>query len=180
MPVEADLDAAVALVNTVYALDDPPDSLTHVGVFQHIVEDLGQVDLASHLHGDDLPALRALREQVREVFNASDANTAARLLNEMLLASRALPQLHSEDDGVLRLDFDGGQRGIAALRARIAAALALHVAEHGTRRLGVCHAAPCGCVFVDRTRGRTRRFCCDACNDRAAAAAYRSRRRPGV
>src|SRR5215470_19817846 len=35
--------------------------------------------------------------------------------------------------------------------------------------------APWDCVYVDRSRARTRRYCCDQCNDRAAAAAYRRR-----
>jgi len=42
-------------------------------------------------------------------------------------------------------------------------------------RMGVCQAAPCNCVYIDRSRARTRRYCCDQCNDRASIAAYRRR-----
>ena len=57
------------------------------------------------------------------------------------------------------------------------AALASHLAQRGMGRLGTCAAGPCDCAFVDHTRGRTRRFCSTACNDRAAAQAYRQRKR---
>jgi predicted RNA-binding Zn ribbon-like protein len=70
-----------------------------------------------------------------------------------------------------------GARGLAALEARLPAALAGHLASEGTARLGTCAALPCQCSFIDRTRGRTRRFCCTACNDRAAARHYRERKR---
>jgi predicted RNA-binding Zn ribbon-like protein len=62
-----------------------------------------------------------------------------------------------------------------ALRARLLAALSAHLIRHGTVRIGVCQAEPCTCVYVDRSRARTRRYCCDQCNDRAAASAYRRR-----
>ena len=61
------------------------------------------------------------------------------------------------------------------LRGRLLFAVARHVAEHGVARLGICASDPCRCAYVDRTRGRTRRYCCTLCNDRAAARAYRRR-----
>ena len=62
-----------------------------------------------------------------------------------------------------------------ALAARLPAALAECVASRGLGRLGTCAAPPCHCAFVDRTRARTRRYCCTACNDRTAARLYRQR-----
>ena len=56
------------------------------------------------------------------------------------------------------------------------AALAAHLVRHGIARLGTCQAAPCNCVYVDHSRARTRRYCCDQCNDRAAATACRRRK----
>jgi predicted RNA-binding Zn ribbon-like protein len=70
-----------------------------------------------------------------------------------------------------------GAIGLPALAARLPAALAAHVARHGLTRLGSCAAHPCACVYVDRTRAGRRRYCCDLCNDRAAAA-YRNRHSP--
>ena len=71
-----------------------------------------------------------------------------------------------------------GLHGLAALEARLPAAVAAFVAEHGTKRLGVCGSDPCRCVFVDRTRAGTRKYCCSYCNDRFAARAYRRRKKP--
>ena len=56
-------------------------------------------------------------------------------------------------------------------------AVAAYVVEHGPVRLGVCGSDPCRCVFVDRTRGGTRKYCCTYCNDRFAARAYRRRKK---
>ena len=70
-----------------------------------------------------------------------------------------------------------GRHGVAALEARLPAAAAAFVAEHGTGRLGVCGSDPCRCVFVDRTRAGTRKYCCSYCNDRFAARAYRRRKK---
>lgn len=173
----SDLDLAVELVNTHYVLADPPDRLTGVAVFQAILENLGHADLAPQLHADDLRRLRRLRERLWPVFAASSATEAAGLLNPMLQETGAVPQLSEGPVGIWELRMGGDLRGIRALEARLPAALAAHVALQGVHRLGVCHAAPCQCVYVDRTRPATRRFCCDQCNDRAAAAAYRRRRK---
>lgn len=174
---EVDADLAVELVNTHYALANPPDRLTTVAAFQRVLEDLGQRDLARQLGPGDLARLRRLRERLWPVFAASTPAEAAALLNPMLREEAAVPQLVERAGGVWALRTGDDRRGIDALEARLPAALAAHVAAHGTGRLGVCHAPPCQCVYVDRTRPGTRRFCCDQCNDRAAAAAYRGRRR---
>jgi len=58
----------------------------------------------------------------------------------------------------------------------VADALAQAMAAGGPGRFGTCLADPCRCVYVDRTRSGRQRYCCELCNDRIAAAAYRSRR----
>jgi predicted RNA-binding Zn ribbon-like protein len=141
-----------------------------------VLTDVGRGDLASDLRAVDLGPLRDLRESLRAVFVAPAPAQAATLLNPMLLGAGAVPQLVAAGAG-LRLEVAPGQRGLAALQARLPAALAEHVARRGTTRLGTCAAPPCQCAFIDHTRGRTRRFCCAACNDRAAARQYRQRQR---
>ena len=131
-------------------------------------------DIGGALTARDLAGLRQLRESLRAVFQAGSAAEAAALLNPML--RHAVPQLVTSGDGV-KLQIAPQARGLAALTARLPAALAEHVAERGAGRLGTCAAPPCQCAFVDRTRARTRRFCCTACNDRAAALLYRQRKR---
>ena len=66
------------------------------------------------------------------------------------------------------------------LTARLATALAEAVAARGFSRFGTCDAGPCSCVYLDRTRSGNRRYCCDICNGRAAAAAYRRRKARGT
>ena len=112
------------------------------------------------------------------MFEAEDPEAAVAQLNPLLEKARATPQLVVDPDGdVVTLRVGIGLRGVAALEARLPAALATYVVGHGIARLGVCGSDPCRCVFVDRTRGNTRRYCCTYCNDRYAARAYRRRKR---
>jgi predicted RNA-binding Zn ribbon-like protein len=109
------------------------------------------------------------------VFEADSEADAAAILNPMLTRVPAVPQLVVDADRV-QLRVSPAERGLRALEARLPAALAAHVAEHGLSRLGTCAAHPCRCGFVDHTRARTRRYCCSQCNDRAAAKHYRQRK----
>jgi predicted RNA-binding Zn ribbon-like protein len=173
-----DLDLVVELVNTVWVLTDPPDSLTSIDVYRDILVGAGERQLAQDLTASDLGALRALRERLRAVFHAQTAQEAATLVNALLQEHAVTPQLVVGQEGDVALAWGTGRRGFDALAARLPAALATHLATHGLGRLGICQAAPCTCVFVDRTRPGTRKYCCDQCNDRAAAAAYYQRKRP--
>jgi predicted RNA-binding Zn ribbon-like protein len=174
----SDLDLAVLLLNSVDHLEDPPDRLTSVDWFRAVAAATGRAAIAAPLTGDDLAGLRELRESLRAVFTADSAEQAAARLNPMLLAAAAVPQLVAGPDGPeLTVAPDGA--GLPALAARLPAAVARHLAARGPGRLGTCAADPCECVFVDYTRARTRRFCCTACNDRAAARVYRQRKRGG-
>jgi predicted RNA-binding Zn ribbon-like protein len=173
-----DLDFAVELVNTVYALDDPPDALTSTGVYRDVLAGAGESQLAGELEDSDLERLRVVRERLRAVFEAQTAELAAALVNALLREAAAVPQLARGPAGTLRLTWGLGRHGYDALAARLPGALASQIAAHGISRLGICAGAPCTCVFVDRTRPGTRKYCCDQCNDRVAAAAYYHRRRP--
>jgi predicted RNA-binding Zn ribbon-like protein len=171
-----DLDLAVELVNTVYALADPPDRLTTVEHFRAIVRRMGHVQLADELADSGLGRLQRLREQLRPVFGCETDVRAMPLLNDLLSEHAVVPQLSRAADGTIAMNPAGLSQGYRALAARLVAALSHHVLDHGTARLGVCAAAPCECVFVDRTRPGRRKYCCDTCNDRASAAAHYRRR----
>jgi predicted RNA-binding Zn ribbon-like protein len=172
----SDLDLAVLLVNSLDLLEDPPDRLTDLAWFREVTADVGRDDVASALKAGDLAELRQLRESLRAVFQAASPDKAAAMLNPMLLRASAVPQL-VVSAGRSRLEVAHGMRGLAALSARLPAALAEHVAHRGVSRLGTCAAPPCQCAFIDHTRAQTRRFCCTAGNDRAAARLYRQRKR---
>jgi predicted RNA-binding Zn ribbon-like protein len=172
----SDLDLVVLLLNSLDLLEDPPDRLTDLTWLGEVLAAVGRDDIGGALTAGDLAGLRQLRESLRAVFQAGSPADAASLLNPMLVHASAVPQLVASGDG-LRLQVAPRARGLAALSARLPAALAEYIAHRGIGRLGTCAALPCQCVFLDRTRAQTRRFCCTACNDRAAALLYRRRKR---
>jgi predicted RNA-binding Zn ribbon-like protein len=172
----SDLDLIVLLLNSLDLLEDPPDRLADLTWLCQVLAAVGRDDIGGALTVADLGGLRQLRESLRAVFQAKSPAQAASLLNPMLVHASAVPQLVASGDG-LRLQVAPRARGLAALSARLPAVLAEYIAHQGIGRLGTCAALPCQCVFLDRTRAQTRRFCCTACNDRAAALLYRRRKR---
>jgi len=78
----------------------------------------------------------------------------------------------------LRLAATGGRDAVGRLAVALADAMAHALAAGGADRFGTCAADPCRCAYLDRTRGGRQRYCCELCNDRMAAAAYRRRHRP--
>jgi predicted RNA-binding Zn ribbon-like protein len=174
----SDLDLVVLLLNSLDLLEDPSDRLTDVAWFRAVLADVGRDDVGQALRAGDLAGLRQLRESLRAVFQAKSPDEAASMLNPMLLRAAAIPQLVVSAADI-RLLVAPDSRGMEALTARLPAALAEHVAHRGTGRLGTCAGLPCQCAFIDHTRAQTRRFCCTACNDRAAARLYRQRKRQG-
>jgi predicted RNA-binding Zn ribbon-like protein len=162
----SDLDLAVLLLNSVDLLEDPPDRMaTDLVWWRTVLRRVGHPELADAQRDADLPMLLALRATIRTVFECEEAAEARSVLNLALSYAEAVVQVTPDGLGV------GG-----GLRGRLLFAVAQHVAEHGVARLGTCASDPCRCAYVDRTRAGTRRYCCDICNDRAAARAYRRRR----
>lgn len=174
-----DLDLVVLLVNSQDLLAAEPDRLGDLTWFRTALRQTGHRALADQLADRDLPALRRLREDLRSVFESTAPDAVAEHLNAMLRRGRAVPVLVPDADR-LRLAVAPDSTGYDALLARLPAALAAHIAEHGLARLGICGSDPCRCAFVDRTRAGTRRYCCGWCNDRRAARAYRRRRAGGA
>jgi predicted RNA-binding Zn ribbon-like protein len=128
---------------------------------------------------EDLDQVRQVRARLREVFQAHDHETAARLVNRLLTDSRASPQLTNHDANPWHLHYTPPQTPLGPrLAANAAVALALVIAEAGFDRLRVCEGERCKDVFVDRSRNRSRRYCSpQVCGNRASVAAYRARQR---
>ncbi len=173
-----DLDLAVLLVNSYDALADPPDRLLDLRWWHGVLREVGHASLADTLVDDHLASLIELRAGLRAAFTASDPAAAAVVLNPMMERAGAVLSLVSDlsSPTSARLTAGSGAGGLSALQIRLPVAVAERIADRGAASLGECHADPCRCVFVDRTRGGTRRFCCGWCNDRAAARAYRRRK----
>lgn len=128
---------------------------------------------------EDVEEVRALRDRLRRVFEASSHAEATAILNALLDEARAHPQLAAHDGEPLHIHFAPTDAPIARhLAATAAMGLAVTLAEGGFDRLGVCAWERCRDVFVDASRNRSRRFCDPAvCGNRASAAAYRARRK---
>lgn len=126
----------------------------------------------------DLVDVRAVRERLRPVFEAS-APDAARLLNELLREYAVRPYLTEHDGTQWHLHVSQPDAGWAEwLAAGAALALAGFAAGHGFAALSVCAAADCERVFVNAAAKRPRRFCTPTCSSRTRVAAYRARRAP--
>ena len=173
-----DLDLAVLLLNSLDLLEEPPDRLVSVSWYADMLASAGHADLAAGLTEADLEPLRELRALLRLVFTAATVEEAADILNPLLLQHNAVPVLVTGEPGTpATLRVAPAASGFPALAARLTAAAAAMIADSQLRRFGTCAGDPCECAFVDRSRSGNRRFCCDWCNDRAAAAAYRRRKK---
>jgi len=182
---DADLKLAIAFVNTYDLLESPPDILTMeravaiAGAYGHpgLADRLAAIPPARA--GAALDRMRAVRGQLYQIFAPTEADAAVDALNAALDSQPVRPRVAAGPDGSLRLtaalatdDFDP----VTQLAAVATDALAQAMAVGGPGRFGTCAGDPCRCVYVDRTRAGRQRFCCQLCNDRMAAAAYRSRR----
>jgi predicted RNA-binding Zn ribbon-like protein len=176
-PKESGTDLAVALVNTWDTYDDPPEHLPDVAHLRRFLELVGRERAARTASERDLAEVKHVRGQLRRVFETADAAEAASALNEILTGANAVPRLEAGDGG-WAIRFGPGEQAIAAhLGATAAAALAEIVRAHGVSRFGTCSAPPCTGAFVDRTKNRSKRYCCELCADRAAQQHHRARRR---
>jgi predicted RNA-binding Zn ribbon-like protein len=171
---EREVDLAVDLVNTWDVLDDEPEFLRDLSHLRRFLLDHGLKHEAEVATEHDLARLRALRRRVRSIFEAESEVEAVETLNGLL--ADAIPQLRSAQ-GRWVFSFEARrERDLAdRLGPRVAAALLEAIRAHGWERFGICDALPCRCVFVDRSRNRSRRYCSQLCADRVAAAAYRRR-----
>jgi predicted RNA-binding Zn ribbon-like protein len=164
---------AVDLVNTWDELEADPELLRGPASLRRFLE---RHDFRPPVRarGRDVEELRAVRDSLRAAFTSGDEETAVRELNAVLRKSEAKPQF-VRSDGDWRVEWTG------RLTDRIASATAMSLLEaigaDGWERFGICAGAPCCCVFVDRSKNKSRRFCSDLCADRVAQALHRQRRR---
>jgi predicted RNA-binding Zn ribbon-like protein len=115
-----------------------------------------------------LDALRALRDEMRAIWTAPDAEAMLEKLNPLLAEGQLSLQL-SED-----LDW---RFSLEDIKLAAALGIALTLQEHGHECLRACASSPCQDVFVDTSRNKTRRFCSERCANRYNVAAFRDRQR---
>jgi len=168
---EAALAAAVALVNT----DDDPDTMSTVDALAdfYVEHDYtGRHDRSAA----ELAQVRAIRPVLREVLTA-ERDTAVELVNRLLADVGALPRLvrhGSTDWHIHAIDDD---RPLAdRMLVETAMAMVDVIRTDELSRLATCADPTCDGVVLDLSRNRSRRFCSTTCGNRAAVAAYRSRK----
>jgi predicted RNA-binding Zn ribbon-like protein len=178
LPRERDSIAlAVALVNTWDVLNDPPEHLDDVELLRLILRAFGLDQEAERADESDLAPIRRVRDRLRRAFEAEDDEVAVGELNAIAREAAAIPQLERRN---AHWEFSYGQ-GTSSLATELAGktsiALLGVIEKEGWNRFGLCAASPCCCVFIDRSRNRSRRYCCHYCADRATQAAARRRRK---
>ncbi len=175
------LQLAIAFLNTYDLLEDPPDRLTAARA-AHVARLHGFGDLAdqlANLTDVGVDRLRATRNVLYEIFAAPDPDAKVAGLNAAIDRVGLQPRAVLAESGVVRLTATRDvppDSAIEALTVLVTSALADAMTAGGPDRFSTCAGDPCRCVYVDRTRAGRQRFCCQLCNDRMAAAAYRSRR----
>jgi predicted RNA-binding Zn ribbon-like protein len=175
-----DTTAALVLAADLVNTADPVNSgrLADVAALEAFL-DKHQVEPRLRATTADLDAVLALRPRLRAVWQATDTEARAVLVNELLGDSGARPRLVDHGGGWgWHLHVTGHD---AALRDRVAAqagfALADLVRLGEADRLRHCEAPDCAAVFVDLSKNRSRRYCDTGnCGNRQHVAAYRERR----
>jgi predicted RNA-binding Zn ribbon-like protein len=178
LPDEKDgIGLAVGLVNTWDALHEPPERLYSVERLNILLRWFELGEAANRARPQDLDPVRRVRDRLRRAFDFDREEDAVAELNKLAKDAGAVPQLERENGG-WAFRYGAGRRSVAdELAGRSAVALLEVIEQGGWNRFGLCAASPCCCVYVDRSRNRSRRYCCELCADRATQAALRRRRR---
>lgn len=123
-------------------------------------------------------AVRALRPRLRALWEADGEDELVVLVNDLLSAGKALPQLVRHGEWDYHLHATSADAPFAT-RWMVEAAMAMvDVLRAGeTWRLKTCAADDCDDVLVDLSKNRSRRFCDAGCGNRTNVAAYRARQK---
>lgn len=177
------VEVAARLVNATSPGDaggHPVDAPTGVALRNAVAEALGGPGRRTPVV--TTPQAKTLAQcaaRLREVFDATAEDRiadAVAVLNDVMAATGARPQLDPLPDGGWHVHFHGTTDDLATgWAAGCATGLALAVGSNLAGRLGVCGADRCDRVYVDITKNSTRRFCSTACQNRTKAAAFRAR-----
>jgi len=175
--VESTLVSTAALVNTLPELSDSGrDELMTPAQLDEFI--LANQYSGSRTHDEaELAGVRAIREPLRALWTIPDEAEVVDLVNGMLAAARALPQIVRHDDLGWHLHATSSDSPLAD-RILVEAAMGwVDVIRNGEReRMRICAADDCQAVLVDFSRNRSKRYCdVGNCGNRANVAAYRAR-----
>ena len=117
----------------------------------------------------------ALADRLYRVFSSASRAEAAGALNGLLEDSRPVPRVRAGRGAGYEASWVVREKDGAPLVA--ACALALVDVLSGPWGYGICDAARCADVFVDRSPGGRRKYCSAQCHTRTKVAAFRERRK---
>jgi predicted RNA-binding Zn ribbon-like protein len=169
---EMALLAAAALVNTD---DGDIERLPDVAALAEFVSRWGWTGDVRN-DQDELRSVRALRPRLRQLWDA-DRDEIVAQVNHLLSAADATPQLVRHDGWDYHLHATPSDAPLAT-RMAVEAAMALTdvIRADDLSRLRICEYEGCGGVLIDLSKNRSKRYCERGCGNRAAVAAYRSRK----
>ncbi|NUU26038.1 MAG: CGNR zinc finger domain-containing protein [Streptomycetaceae bacterium] len=133
--------------------------------------------LSHDLSPADVPQLAEWTAELRRVFEADELVEAVELTNALLDRVTIRPRLIDHGFGLHVHYAPSGVPYVERVRINTAIGLATLVAEHGIDRSGVCAADRCTKVYADTSRNGRRRYCSEACANRANVAAHRARKK---
>lgn len=171
------IEMAVTLINSWDEYDRDHEHLRDADVLRRWLRGNGFTKAATAVADDDVKRARELRSRLTVAFDAPTQADAVEALNAVLAESATPPRLERMGETWSFRSWPEEGEWLAFLAAYAALGLLEAIRDLGWERFGRCAGSPCRCVYVDRSRSRSRRFCCELCADRVAQADYRQRRR---
>jgi predicted RNA-binding Zn ribbon-like protein len=157
------------------AMVQPPDERQRLIAVLRVYGEPGPIEISDA----GLAALRQASADLREVFAATDAATAAGRINDLLAGRAHPPRLttHGGESGWhLHVDSSDDAPWAEWFLTSSCLALAVLLTERQAPPGGFCGSLSCGKPFVNVGRGSTRRYCSPACGTRERVAAHRHAR----
>ena len=170
-------EMAVTLINSWDEYEPDPEHLRDADVLRRWFRGNGFPRAADAVSDDDVSHARELRSRLTAAFDAPTQAEAVEALNALVEESGTAPRLEFDAGSWAFRSWPDEGEGLAFLAPYAALGLLEVIADGGWERFGRCAGSPCRCVFIDRSRNRSRRFCGELCADRVAQADYRRRRR---
>jgi predicted RNA-binding Zn ribbon-like protein len=166
------LQLAVDLVNSLDVMDKT-ETLAVADVSDWLRR--AEVEPVPEVTEADLGSVRALRSQIRSVFESASPAEAADRVNRILGHAQPIPFIGVHDHGPHMHVAPRKNAPAEWLGAVIGMELADLVCRYGTDRFGVCSADDCRDVFIDVSRNHSRKHCSERCTNREGVRSFRRR-----
>jgi predicted RNA-binding Zn ribbon-like protein len=170
-------ELAVDLINSWDEYDADHEHLRDADVLRRWLRGSGFPRAAAAISDADVDRARLLRSRLTAAFDARTQAEAVDALNAVVEEAGTPPRLEQTGPSWSFRSWPDEGEGLAFLAPYAALGLLEAIREGAWERFGRCAGTPCRCVYIDRSRNRSRRFCSELCADRVAQADYRRRRR---